>query len=190
MATSTEIKNSIDSLLEDNNVGQITASDLREIQYMMLKNIGGSEYYENSSTAPTTLTADTWIDIPNDFSQNIYTDSKPEFTTQPLMLNHKANLTELEAGTIIHARLHFNVITSVSNTLIKFRGVARSLSGAVITNLDFDDKEYKAAGSHSSTSHVMSLIIPAIAGGSISLQAYSDKDASIIWESVLIRVTQ
>lgn len=186
--TSTQLKALQDTLLADNNQGEITPQDVRDVFTELIKKSGGWADYSNSAVDLQTISASTWTQLTNDGAGALTkTDYKPYYTTS-LFNSNSVDLTDIPEGTVITLRNDITLNILSNNTDVLFRVKFKNEIGTEVFTQLYDYRAFKTQGQLSGVNFFEFYVGSDILNGSVELEINADHEIGAKWNGVFITI--
>ena len=187
--TNTELQALREATIYPNNTRQISAEKLNAVLDELINKAGGWIFYQNSSSTPQTIPAETERQLSNDgLGAATLTTHKPHFVQNGLFQNSTIDLGELPTGAIVHGRFSANLTTLFNNTEVKLVAKFRNSSGQIIATYPFADVEFKTQGSHTITEIGMFFVGNGFVNGTIEFYAEGNVEFQILWTDLILDI--
>lgn len=186
--TSTELKNLQDTLLADNNSGEITPEDLRTVLTELIQKSGGWGDYNNSVTTAQSITDNTWTPLTNDGLGQFTNDTYLPYYSNSLFTNNEIDLTNIPLGTVLTIRYELTLAILSNNTDVLFRINAKDSNGDSVYTSLFDYRVFKNRGTLTGVNFYEMYVGQDILNGSVALEIFVDRDINALWSGVFITV--
>lgn len=186
--TSTQLKALQDTLLNDNNSGDITPEDLRTVITELIKKSGGWGDYNNSSTTPQTITSGQWTPLTNDALGTLTNETFLPYYSNGFFDANEVFLDGLLLGDILTIRFDLTLNILLNNTDVSLRINAKDSNGDSIYTSLFDYRSFKNEGSFTGVSFYELYVGSDILNGSIALEVFADRDITALWSGALVTI--
>lgn len=186
--TSTALKTLQDTLLNDNNSGQITPQDLRTVLTELIEKSGGWADYNNSNTTAQNITAGSWTELTNNGLGAFTNEEFLPYYSDGLFDNNEIDLNGLPLGTVLTIRYELTLNILSNNTDVLFRINAKDSDGNSVYTSLFDYRTLKNTGSLTGVNFYELYVGANILNGSIALEVYSDHNITALWSGAFITI--
>lgn len=186
--TSTALKQLQDTLLNDNNSGQITPEDLRNVITELIKKSGGWADYNNSNTTPQTITASTWTALTNNGLGSFTNETYLPYYSNSLFSDNEIDLNGLPLGTVLTIRYELSLGILSNNTDVLFRINAKDSNGDSVYTSLFDYRSFKTTGNLTGVNFYELYVGQNILNGSIALEVFADNNITALWSGAFITI--
>jgi hypothetical protein len=186
--TSKQLKELQDTLLPDNNQGEISPQDVRDVLTELIKKSGGWADYSNSAVDLQTISANTWTQLTNN-GTGVLTkiDYKPYYTTS-LFNNNAVNLKDIPEGTVITLRNDITLNITSNNTDVLFRVKFKNSDGTEVFTQLYDYRVFKNTGQLSGVNFFEFYVGADILNGSVELEVNGDHNFGAKWNGIFITI--
>ena len=186
--TSTQLKALQDTLINDNNNGDITPQDIRDVFTELIKKSGGWADYNNSTSTKQSVTLGSWQQLNNDGLGAYTNETFLPYYSSGLFADNEIKLTDLPLGSMLTIRFEIGLDILSNNTDVQFRVKFKNSSGTEVFTSLFDYRSFKATGSLTGVNMYTFYIGSDILNGSASLEVFSDHDINAILSGIFITI--
>lgn len=186
--TSNELKTLIDTNLADNLHKDISAEDVRNVLYQLLRKSGGWADYSDSTSTLQSIDAETWTTLTND-GAGIYTNTDfLPYNTTSLFSDNEVQLSGLDLGTQLTLRFDLAIKTLSPSTDVVFRVNIKDSEGNSVYTHNYDLRTFKLATEMSGVNYYTFYVGEAIEDGSLAIELFADHNFQAKLNGIFITI--